>query len=61
MPTLEASNLDGRGFIEGLAAQRLPVDHVIMNLPDSALEFLGMSLPLQCYSGEEGSTTLGSS
>lgn len=36
-----ASNLDGRGFIEAMAEAKVPVQHFIMNLPGSAIEFLG--------------------
>jgi tRNA (guanine37-N1)-methyltransferase len=40
---LEAHNLDGRTFVETLTARQTPVEHVIMNLPNSSIEFLGGS------------------
>lgn len=38
---LEAFNLCGREFVEQRVSARLPVHHVIMNLPNSAIDFLG--------------------
>jgi hypothetical protein len=39
--SMELHQLDGREFVEALGARMLPVNHIIMNLPNSALEFLG--------------------
>lgn len=36
-----AHNMDGRAFVRAMAAAQEPVHHVIMNLPASALDFLG--------------------
>ena len=44
---LHPSNLDGRVFLTKLAAEKRPVDHIIMNLPATALEFLDV------FRGEE--------
>lgn len=38
---LVPSNLDGRVFLRALAEARTPCDHVIMNLPATAIDFLG--------------------
>lgn len=38
---LEAFNLCGREFVQQRVSARLPVHHVIMNLPNSAIDFLG--------------------
>jgi len=38
---IETFNLDGRAFIEEMSRRELPVNHIIMNLPNNALEFLG--------------------
>ena len=35
------SNLDGRAFMLALAEARTPCHHVIMNLPTTAIHFLG--------------------
>ncbi len=33
-------NQDGRAFVRAMASQKMPVHHILMNLPASALEFL---------------------
>lgn len=53
---IECSNLDGREFIRNLVNRGIKFNHVIMNLPASAVEFLGnlsllnqvLIIPIRC-------------
>jgi hypothetical protein len=45
---LVPSNLDGRVFLRALADARTPCQHMIMNLPATALDFLGRRHMYMC-------------
>ena len=51
---LRPSNLDGRAFLRGLAKAEEPCDHVLMNLPATAIDFLGAFFISVVVRGEGG-------